>query len=130
MLTAFIRGLAERFLEWADHLPEAPFEGKLTHAALALAETSAADLAAEIGVLPDQVEAYAKHGPCALDQVQRDRLRRFFAARGVFERCSLFGSRRAVGVRRESLFRHALQRELDTGRFRRLFDLQDRRSRH
>ena len=92
MLTTVVRkaaDLGERTARgvqgWADNLPDAPFEGYLLTAGLALADKSEGFLAAEIDVPIARVRQYVEDSSDALSPAEQRALRRFFNRRGIYE---------------------------------------------
>lgn len=92
MLTTVVRkaaDLGERTARgvqgWADNLPDAPFEGYLLTAGLALADKSEGFLAAEIDVPIARVRQYVEESSDALSPAEQQALRRFFNRRGIYE---------------------------------------------
>ncbi len=92
MLTTVVRkaaDLGERTARgvqgWADNLPDAPFDGPLLTAAIALAGKSEGFLSAEIDVPTERVRQYVETWSDALSPVEQRALRRFFNRRGIYE---------------------------------------------
>ena len=85
MLTNLLRRLARQFQSWTDNLPDGPFEGELTDAALILSQNTRPYLAAEIDVKAEKLDRYISLDPTCLTRAEARRLRRFFTRRGIFE---------------------------------------------
>lgn len=76
---------ARRFQGWADNLPDAPFEGSLLTAALAIAEKSEGFLSAEIDVPIERIHQYVEDCSWVLKPHEQKALARFFHRRGIYE---------------------------------------------
>ena len=92
MITTVVRHAADlcerlacRFQGWADNLPDAPFEGSLLPAALAIAEKSEGFLAAEIDVPLPRVHRYVEDASDAPSPPEQKALASFFNRRGIHE---------------------------------------------